>query len=71
MWDDANLEFKVALAMNDGVVSLALWSDLKEKYPLKGAKTSKTTQVQEDEEISTKSYFGRGQHTIIRLHRNL
>ena len=57
--------------MNDRVLSLAFWSDLKEKYPLKGAKTSKTTQVQEDEEISTKSYLGRGQHKIIRLHRNL
>lgn len=57
--------------MNDRVLSLAFWSDLKEKYPLKGAKTSKTTQVQEDEEISTKSYLERGQHTIIRLHGNL
>ena len=57
--------------MNNRVLSLAFWSDLKEKYPLKGAKTSKTTQVQEDEEISTKSYLKRGQHTIIRLHRNL
>lgn len=57
--------------MNDRVLSLAFWSDLKEKYPRKGAKTSKTTQVQEDEEISTKSYLGRGQHTIIRLQRNL